>query len=106
MNDLAAMLGHNISLETEIVSNSLDTFIIPTQLKYSVIRPIFKAGEADICTNYRPVSILPSIDKIIENYLSSHMQDFLRKFNVIHKRQYACQKVKGSETLYWLILQI
>jgi len=99
MNDLAAMIGNNISLVTEIVNNSLDTAIIPPQLKYSVVRPIFKAGEADICTNYRPVSILPSIDKVIENYLASHMQDFLKKFNVIHNRQYAYQKGKGSETL-------
>jgi len=93
------MIDHNVSLITQIVNNSLNASVIPKQLKFSVVRPIFKSGDAKRCNNYRPVAILCSIDKIIEDFLSSHMHSFLENFKVIHNRQYAYQHGKGSETL-------
>ena len=38
--------------------------IFPNNLKTAKIIPIFKAGDVDIFTNYRPISILSSFSKI------------------------------------------
>jgi len=75
MNDLVAMIDHNVSLITQIENNSLNTSVIPKQLKFSVVRPIFKSGDAKRCNNYRPVAILCSIDKVIEDFfIIAHAQ--------------------------------
>jgi hypothetical protein len=57
---------------------SLETGISPDQLKVAKIIPIFKTGEADIFTNYRPISIL-SFSKIYERVLYNRLVEFIDK---------------------------
>ena len=45
---------------------SFKTGFIPTTLKTAKIVPIFKAGETDNFTNYRPISLLSSFSKLLE----------------------------------------
>ena len=45
---------------------SLTTGTFPSQLKTSRTIPVFKAGERTNCDNYRPISLLSSISKILE----------------------------------------
>jgi Notch-like protein len=51
---------------------SLETGIFPDQQKEAKIIPIFKTDEADIFTNYRPISILSSFSKIYERVKLFH----------------------------------
>jgi len=99
MNDLEYMFGYNIALITDIVNASLDSATVPSMLKTSVVRPIYKAGAHDNYKNYRPVSLLSGIDKIIEDFVPEHVKAFLEKYKVIDKRQYAYQTGKSCETL-------
>lgn len=43
---------------THLINTSLETGIFPDKLKLAKIIPIFKTGDADTFTNYRPISIL------------------------------------------------
>ena len=47
------------------------------------IVPIFKKGECDKPTNYRPISILTCFSKIFEGLLYKCINNFLNKHNVI-----------------------
>lgn len=38
----------------------------PTELKKAVIKPIYKAGDKQLFNNYRPISLLPVISKLLE----------------------------------------
>ena len=38
----------------------------PSELKISRVKPLFKNGDPALFTNYRPISILPSVSKIFE----------------------------------------
>jgi hypothetical protein len=38
-------------------------------------------------TNYRPISVLPVISKLIENHISRHMYQYLAKYNLLHDAQ-------------------
>ena len=40
----------------------------PDRLKLQVLRPIYKKGRKEDKNNYRPVSLLSIIDKIIEKF--------------------------------------
>jgi hypothetical protein len=52
-----------------LINICLKKGIFPDNLKLAVVKPIFKAGSKDLLNNYRPISILPCLSKILEkNY--------------------------------------
>ena len=46
---------------TLLINQSLSTGEFPKELKISRVKPLFKNGNASHISNYRPISILPSI---------------------------------------------
>ena len=52
-----------------IINLSITRGIVPDQMKIARFVPCFKAGDRYLCTNYRPVSILPSFSKFLEKKL-------------------------------------
>jgi len=65
-------------LELNIISG-----IFPTRLKYAVIKPIFKNGNRNDMSNYRPITLLPSLSKLFENVLNVRMYQHLINNNVL-----------------------
>ena len=63
---------------TLITKQRLYTRIFPDKLKIAKVITIFKSGEESLFTNYRPISLLPVISKIIEmvihNQLCAHFK--------------------------------
>ena len=61
-------LGDVVSLITFIVNASLSTFIVPPQFKQAIVTPLLKKPGLDTndMKNFRPVSNLPFISKILE----------------------------------------
>ena len=56
--------------------------------KKSHIGPVFKSGNRQKLTNYRPVSILPCFSKILEKLAYSRIFDFLNYNSVLCPPQY------------------
>jgi hypothetical protein len=61
-NEIALPLSHIFDL-------SLASGDFPTKLKLCRVIPIFKAGNILECDNYRPISLLNSVSKILEKLL-------------------------------------
>ena len=59
---------------------SFKTGFIPTTLKTVKTIPIFKAGETDDFTNYRPISLLSSFSKLLEKVAANQIMKYLNKF--------------------------
>ena len=76
---------------------SLQCGIVPQQLKVAKIVPIFKAGKHDNVMNYRPISILPSISKILEKIVAVQLYDFLEGNNILNEHQYGFRKGRSTE---------
>ena len=51
---------------TYLMNLCLQQKIFPKCLKIAVIKPIYKSGHRSSFTNYRPISILPTISKVLE----------------------------------------
>ncbi len=62
---------------------------------YKVI-PIYKYKEHDLLKNYRPISLLPAISKILEKVIQKRLYSFLVKNNVLHKHQYRFRKKRST----------
>ena len=52
----------------------------PKELKITHITPIFKKDDPLDKTNYRPISMLPTVSKIFERILFNQLQRFSNKF--------------------------
>jgi Notch-like protein len=52
------------SLLTYICNAVLSTGVFPDKLKYDIVKPVFKKGNKQEISNYRPISLLTSFSKI------------------------------------------
>lgn len=84
---------------TKLINATIEEGRIPDKMKIAIIRPCFKAGNKQEMTNYRPISILPTIDKILEDIVIHKINNFLNKHNIINKRQYGFQAGKTINKL-------
>lgn len=73
---------------TLIFNKCIDEGVFPKLLKRAEIRPIHKGGDRDCINNYRPISILPSMSKILEKILNNRLTKFLTDNNIISNNQY------------------
>ena len=64
----------------------------PSNLKIAVVKPIYKAGEKQFLSNYRPISILPYISKILEKIIHKRLMDHLDANNIICNNQFGFRK--------------
>ena len=77
IDEIAPVLFH-------MFNRSLLSGIVPSQLKIAKVNPIFKSGDNQVFSNYRPISILPSISKILEKIMSASLILLLKmKFSVL-----------------------
>ena len=58
--------------------------------------PIFKGGSRMVISNYRPISILPILSKVIEKLMQDRLSKFLIDNNIIYEHQYGFQKGKST----------
>ena len=75
-----------LSPVTLLISHYLYTITLysfPENLKHAEISPIYKKGNVMEVSNYRPVSVLPSISKIFEKAIVSQLNDYFDGISVI-----------------------
>ena len=63
---------------TAFINKSIDSSCFPSQLKIAKIFPIHKSGPKSDSSNYRPISILPTISKLFERHINKHLMVFLK----------------------------
>lgn len=70
-----------------LINKSITSGRFPNKLKLAKVFPIFKTGKKTDPSNYRPVSILPTLSKIFEKHVNKHLTGYLNKYNLIHECQ-------------------
>lgn len=71
--------------------------IFPSLLKQSIITPVFKNGDINDVNNYRPISVLPAISKIIEKLLNSRLIKYLNQYQLLSDAQYGFRNGRSTE---------
>lgn len=82
---------------TNLINLSFDQGIFFSKLKKSLVVPIFKQGSKNDFNNYRPISLLSLLSKIIEKVMYTRLTKFLDKHNIIADNQYGFRKGKSTE---------
>ena len=71
---------------------SFSSGIFPDKLKIAKILPVFKKGSKLECSNYRPISLLSNLDKVIEKLMRKRLMEFLNEQKIIYCKQYGFRK--------------
>ena len=68
---------------TEFFQVSIDRGEVPAEWRSANVIPIFKKGEKNKASNYRPVSLTCILCKTLEHILASNMMKHLDQYNII-----------------------
>lgn len=91
---------------THLINQSLSQSIVPSAWKMALVTPIFKSGERSDMDNYRPISILPVVSKILEKWVAKLLIQHLNKSNdLFHPMQFGFRAQHSTETANCLFLE-
>lgn len=79
-----------------IFNLSLSTGIFPNLFKHTLIIPLYKNGEKQNCSNYRPISLTYTLSKVLEKCLKTRLYNFLEKSNIFSENQFGFRQNKGT----------
>ena len=92
-NDISAQLS-------DIFNVSFSTGVFPTILKIAKVVPIHKKQSKLAYSNYRPISLLSNLEKILEKLMYSRIFKFLNDNNSIYPLQFGFrQKLSTTHAL-------
>lgn len=76
---------------------SLETGIFPNVFKRAIVCPIYKSGDKCNPTNYRPISVLSVLSKILEKVVNIRLVSYLEKNKIINTNQFGFREGKSTE---------
>ena len=86
------------SILTHIVNVSFETGIFPERWKKAIIKPIPKVTVPICPSEYRPISLLPALSKIIEKLANKQIIAYLTLHDLLDPNQSAYKKNHGTQT--------
>ena len=73
---------------TSLFNISLETEIYPSTWKLAKVTPLFKKGSRQDPSNYRPISVLPTISKILEKAIHAQFFTYLSDNQLLSSKQF------------------
>ena len=80
MKDAAVVVAKRL---TRTVDESLSQGTVPSEWKYAKITPLYKKGMSTDMDNYRPISVLPVVSKVLERVVHHQLHSFLSKHKLL-----------------------
>ena len=82
---------------SDLINASFIKSTFPDCLKHAKIIPIHKAGAKFLPKNYRSISLLKNMSKILEILMNNRLVNFLESYNIIIKEQFGFLKHHSTE---------
>jgi 2C-methyl-D-erythritol 2,4-cyclodiphosphate synthase len=86
-----------ISRFTYICNAVLSTGVFPDSLKYAIVKPIFKIGNKQEISSYRPISLLTSFSKIFEKLIYARLHAHIDMNSILVLEQYGFRNHSSTE---------
>ena len=71
-----------------LINQIIHTGEFSKQLKIAKVKPLFKKGNQSRFTNYRPISLLPSISKIFQHVMTFQLMEYFTSKNLFCLQQF------------------
>ena len=82
---------------THIFNLSISKGIFPTEMKMAETSPLYKGKETYYTNNYRPISLLLTISKILKKIVHKRTYKFLNLTNQFYNSQYGFRTLHSCE---------
>ena len=89
---------------THLINLSLQTGLFPKDWKLAKIVPIHKSGSHSSFDNYRPISVLPVLSKIIEKAVHRQVIEFIEQNKLLSAFQFGFRPKLSTELAVTLLL--
>ena len=80
----------------DLFNFSLSEGEFPDALKIARVTPVHKAGSCDVIDNFRPISVLPLISKVLEKLTLARMHHFIHRHNILSPCQFGFRRGRGT----------
>jgi len=77
---------------------SIDTATVPDEFKFAKVIPLYKKNSRLDPGNYRPVSILCNLSKVLEQIIYEQIEEHLIKHNAMYENQSGFRKAHSTDT--------
>lgn len=91
-------LPSTLSAITQIINSSIMTSVVPSVWKTAVVRPIPKSNDPADLKDFRPISILPYLSKILEKVVYDQVSYYLENENILPVKQSGFRKQRSTNT--------
>ena len=86
---------------TSLFNSSLKCGDLPSEWKAALVTPVKKNGSSDLVENFRPISVLPVVVKVLERIVHRQLYAYLQENNLLHSTQFGFRP--GHSTQYVLV---
>lgn len=91
---------------TNIANLSISKGLFPSIWKSAVVTPIFKGGDPQVLGNYRPISILPIVSKVIEKLVAGQIVNYSNTSSFdLHPMQFGFRANHSADTANWFFTE-
>lgn len=92
---------------TRLFNLVLELEVVPDAWKMAAILPIYKQkGSREDCSNYRPISLLSVLGKLLDSILTTRMHTFLEQGGHLNDHQWAFRHGRSAPDLVWLVSEV
>ena len=71
-----------------LFNRSINEGVFPDSMKYAEVFPLHKGKDKNLCMNYRPISLLITLSKLLEKVVYLQTYNFLNTTSQIYESQY------------------
>ena len=82
---------------TLLINQVLNTGLFPDKLKIAKVIPIYKKGDPQLFENYRPISLLPTISKVLEKIIHKQLSSYFDEYGLFFPNQYGFRPKHSTE---------
>ena len=101
LKDASSVLAKPLAF---IINLSLQTETVPSEWKIAKVVAIHKGGSKDDKKNFRLISVLPVISKILERAVHHQLVQYLEDNNILSKNQFGYRKKRSTEIATLLLI--
>ena len=94
LKDIVASIAEVLCV---IFNKSLELGEFPSTMKLAEVVPLYKGKEHYLETNYRPISLLTTISKVLEKIVYQRIYSFLQNTGQLYENQYGFREAHSCE---------
>lgn len=80
-----------------IINQSISSGTVPNVFKHALVYPLFKSGDPKDISNYRPISLLSVVGKLLEKVVNYRFLSYLENKNLLSENQFGFRAGRSTE---------